>query len=216
MPIFNKHLMFFCISFFIAPISASSSQESYQFREHTDLFDEAIRYDLSGNHLKAREDYTILRTGPLASVAAIPDAINLFALSLDEQALEIFKQVQSKGKQYDVEYASLWIELLNAKNGKKNDFALSINFTTQPAKLIQELYSKKKTLDTFFVELEKLTFASDQARKDAVTQSVFFASCYAKYIVKDKDAALKVVQDNRSDFLFYSLERPLMDEGFCA
>ncbi|MDR0807320.1 MAG: hypothetical protein LBN41_11395 [Enterobacteriaceae bacterium] len=216
MPVFFRYLLFFffsALTVFVQPATAAVSQDEQA------AFQQAIAFDLAGKPREARGIYdSLLNSYMPMPDAAVPSAINLYALGRFAESMSAFKAIQGSANRRDAEYASLWVLLLTARNGgadlerKLAYMAEAMHFSDAANKHIADMFAKKISAVQLLKNIVLQNDVSfDPKKQDVVTQTVFFASSYLTWVLNDKALAKQMVDKTRHFFLFESLERPLME-----
>ncbi|WP_154818458.1 hypothetical protein [Enterobacter cloacae] len=230
-----KALICFVFSFFIfVEVSHASSSHmsndnvaSSSVDHKTDeltRFNQAVDYDLSGNHAEARKLYNLLKNSRLSSLVAVPSAINLVDLNKVDAAEQAFNEIVSGGALRDRDYARLWQLWMLAKRwaGKQADLVSELKeqagnkaWSLSWENDIALVYAGKKSpQDVLRIMAQKV--AKGEADKDALTETVFFITGYLHYVQHDVKSAKKYARQYQSSFNYASLERPLIEREYIA
>ncbi|WP_341678066.1 hypothetical protein [Niveibacterium sp. SC-1] len=162
------------------------------------LFEQALLDDAAGRHAEAQQGYEALRGTPLAATAAIPAAINLVAQNKLSAAANAFAKA-GEGVRSDAvaTYLQLWQLYLLARThgGPSATLQAALRERTaglRPANAVQRalvaLYRGEGSVD---LVLDAVA-ASDPdalARRDQLSEAVFFAGSYLFYVRGDRPAA---------------------------
>lgn len=188
------------------------------------IFEQALLDDAEGHHLQARQQYDRLKTGPLASSAEVPSAVNLAAIGRFRDAGEAFKKLSTSQDSYVAGYAELWQLWLTARihNGssaihraKLAEAACRVHAASPQQQAIAQLYAGNGSVDAVFAAIDSMSFADPLQMRSARTEAAFFAGGYLQYVLKDY-AAAKRIYDKELSQPSASIERPLLKQSLAG
>ncbi|HAU5637876.1 hypothetical protein [Citrobacter amalonaticus] len=178
----------------------------------------AIEFDLTRQPGQARKIYDdLLDDQNVLPGLAVASAVNLYALGMDDEAMKAFKSIQNSANKRDSEYSSLWVLLLTARTGSKDvqkklaEMVSGLSFASINEKYIADMFAGELSVTDALDKISTLHFSSQYQKSDVLTSSVFFASNYLLYVRGDQKGARDLIEKRKREFLFESLERPLME-----
>lgn len=205
--------LFFIMLISVGAVSNFTYASKQSAGPETELFNQAITLDLSGNPLAARRLYNILEQTYPHDVPSVPSAINYYALNEDVKAKNSFTLIRKfSDNSNDREYASLWLALLHAKlHGAVPRTVLNADAFITPSRIrMARLYSGEIPINEF---IERINTGSTLAQRDEFTETVFFTVAYLKYVMRNTEQAESIVRSNKNKLYSHSLERPLLEMG---
>jgi len=162
------------------------------------LFAQALLDDAAGRHAEAQQRYEALRGTPLASSVAIPAAINLVAQAKLREASNAFaKAAETARSPALLAYLQQWQLYLLARSQGGPASALQTvlrerGASLRPANPVQRalvaLYRGEGSADAVLDAVASMDVDA-QARRDTLTESVFFAGSYLLYVRGDRPTA---------------------------
>ncbi|WP_347254698.1 hypothetical protein [Leminorella grimontii] len=191
---------------------------------HQQLFLDAINDDLSGRNKEARSIYDRLKISEMATVSAVPSAINYAALGQYDDAMKAFRMLSSSANARERDYARLWQLWLTAKQWKGTRAELTHNLKKQAVNYkwqlpyqqeIAQLYIGKGSEDSVFQSIENWN-VEEAVKKDALTEATFFVGGYLQHVKQDIDRTRALFNANQSKLNSVSLERPFIDRECIA
>ena len=182
------------------------------------LYQQAVQLDLNGQHMLARKHYDALKNREIVKLSAVPSAINHAALNNYQLAQKAFSALEKSTDTRDREYAQLWTLWLTARqwNGSKNDlikqnkrYVESHSWNLPWEKLIAQMYTNEVSPEALMVLVNSGNIPI-KIKNDALTESLFFATGYLKYVEGNSIQATMLFNKYKSFINATSLESQLL------
>ena len=162
------------------------------------VFAQALLDDAAGRHAEAQQRYEALRSTPVAGSAAIPAAINLVAQAKLREASAAFAKVAETARSPALlAYLQQWqlYLLTRSQGGPASALQAALRergANLRPANPVQRalvaLYRGEGSVDAVLDAVAGMEVDA-QARRDMLTESVFFAGSYLLYVRGDRPTA---------------------------